>query len=374
MFNDDLDLNAANPTKIYTPESKPNWSRRRFVVSVAGLAGTLALAACGDSALVTPATTPTTLTKAPATIATLGQKMPLRVGFMPYTDHIAVPLVAEKISKDFKYSEVKTEQLQKWAPGIDKIKSGQMDVMFSFVPPIFTRFGTEEIPAKIVLLAHRNGLYIFSKTGINKPKDLKGKVFAVPDKSSNYYVMAAKFLREAGLSFQAGGDVKLVEYSLGDMGNALRNGDIDAFIQSGPTSAILEKQGVGKVLEYSANFAPNHLDCVVLMRNEIINKYPEVAQEFVTGIRKAISDFSLDKKNGNDDRLRMAAQLAAPALNADSESIYLALKQPDSAIIYSNPEPKLKDFEDLQEEWNKISPVGNDPSVEMSNFIEARFA
>jgi len=359
------------------------WTRRRFVVGAATLAGAVTLVGCGDEVGATPVATVNApvvpgLTKitALAVVSSLNQKMDLRVGYMPYTDHITVPLVVGKIGKDFKFANVKAEQFQKWVPGLDKLKAGQLDVMFTFVPPLFTRFGTEEIPAKVVLLAHRNGLYIFSKNGINKPQDLKGKIFAVPDKQSNYYVMAAKFLKQSGLTFDAGGDVKFVEYSLSDMGNALRNGDIDAFIQSGPASAVLEKQGVGKILEYSANFSPNHLDCVVLMRNEIIEKFPDVAQEFVTGTRKAISDFGLDQKNNKgavDDKLKEAARISAPFLNADMDSVYQALKQPDSAIIFSNPEPTLKDFQDLQADWNKVVSIGN-ATLNMANIIETRFA
>lgn len=189
--------------------------------------------------------------------------------------------------------------------------------------------------------------------------------------------MAAKFVRDAGLTFDAAGaDVRFVEVPLNDMGNALRNGDIDAFIQSGPQSSILVKQGVGQILSYSRDFARDHLDCVVLMRNEMIDKYPDVAQEFVTGIRKAISDFGLDQKNktGIEDKLKLAAQIAAPALNADSASVLDALKEPDSAIIFTNPEPTVKEFEDLQIEWNKIVKLDNVPSAKMSSIIETRFA
>jgi NitT/TauT family transport system substrate-binding protein len=364
--------------------TRSKWSRRRFLIGGGVLAGSVALTACGST---TPSATNSTSAIVPGassspigaanTVSKLGQKVSIKVGFMPYTDHIAVPLVADKISQDFKYGEVKTEKFQAWKPGLEKLKTGELDVMFTFVPPLFTRFGSGDYPAKVVLLAHRNGLYVFSKKGLIKPQDLKGKIFAVPDKQSNYYVMAAKYVKDAGLTYDGqGADVKFVELPLNDMGNALRNGDIDAFIQSGPQSSVLQKQGVGQVLDYSYSFAPNHLDCVVLMRNEVIQKYPDAAQEFVTGIRKAISDFGLDQKNksGIEDKLRLAAQLAAPSLNADSEAVFNALKDPEAAIIYSDPEPKLKEFQDLQADWKKIAPIGDSPQVDMSAIIETKFA
>lgn len=359
--------------------NKANWSRRRFLIGGGTLAGSVMLAACGTTAPTTNAVVPgaTSPIAAPSVISSLGQKVPIRVGFMPYTDHIAVPLLTEKISKDFKFSEVKSEKFQAWKPGVEKIKTGELDVMFTFVPPLFTRFGSGEYPAKVVLLAHRNGLYVFSKKGLTKPQDLKGKIFAVPDKQSNYFVMAAKYVQDAGLTFdKPGADVKFVEIPLNDMANALRNGDIDAFIQSGPQSSVLQQQGVGQILSYSKDFAPNHLDCVVIMRNEVIVKYPDAAQEFVTGIRKAVTDFGLDQKNksGIEEKLKLAAQLAAPSLNADSNAVFAALKEPDSAIIFSDPEPKLAEFEALQADWKKIAPLTDIPQAVMNAIIEPKFA
>jgi NitT/TauT family transport system substrate-binding protein len=359
--------------------NKSKWSRRRFLLGGGMLAGTALLTACGTAVPTSSAVVPGVISPiaAPTVVSSLGQKVPIRVGFMPYTDHIAVPLVAEKISKDFKFGEVKTEKFQGWKPGVEKIKTGELDVMFTFVPPLFTKFGTGEYPAKVVLLAHRNGLYVFSKKGLTKPQDLKGKIFAVPDKQSNYFVMAAKYVQDAGLTFdKPGADVKFVEIPLNDMANALRNGDIDAFIQSGPQSSVLRQQGVGQILSYSSDFAPNHLDCVVIMRTEIIQKFPDAAQEFVQGIRKAVSDFGLDQKNksGVEEKLKLAAQLAAPSLNADSATVLNALKEPDSAIIFSDPEPKLAEFQSLQTDWKKIAPLADIPQVNMGDIIEPKFA
>lgn len=130
-----------------------------------------------------------------------------------------------------------------------------------------------------------SALVVKKDSGIKKTEDLKGKRIAcVP--GTMHHALLLEALQRAGLD--AGEDVELLQIDFFDMGQALREGSIDAFLSGEPYPSEALLDGYGEILEYPYfDDSIGTINAAMIVREETIQKEPEKVQALVNAHVKA---------------------------------------------------------------------------------------
>src|SRR6476646_1979090 len=154
------------------------------------------------------------------------------------------------------------------------------------VAPLAIALRSQGVPIKIVYLGHRYGsAVVVQKDGpIHSVKDLKGKVLAIPSRFSDERLIVLKALKDNGMTPS---DVKLVEMSPPDVAGALAARAIDAFSMGEPYPSQAEIGGFGRVLFHAREMWPDYMSCVLVVRQDVIDRRPEAVQVQVDGIARS---------------------------------------------------------------------------------------
>src|SRR5687768_9016247 len=153
------------------------------------------------------------------------------------------------------------------------------------VAPMAIALRSQGVPIKIVYLGHRYGsAVVVHKDGpVKTVQDLRGKTIAIPTRFSDERLIIYKVLKENGMSEA---DVKLVEMAPPDVAGALATKAIDAFSMGEPFPAQAELAGFGRVLFHAREHWPDYMSCVLVAREDTIQKRPKAVQVLVDGIAR----------------------------------------------------------------------------------------
>lgn len=136
-------------------------------------------------------------------------------------------------------------------------------------------------PIKIVtsLCNKCSALVVGKDSGIEKPEDLKGKTIAyVP--GTMHHALLLEVLDRAGLDAKT--DVELVQIDFFDMGQALKEGSIDAFLSGEPYPSDALLGGYGEILSYPYfDDSIGTINAGMIVTEEMIEKEPETVQALV---------------------------------------------------------------------------------------------
>ncbi len=129
-----------------------------------------------------------------------------------------------------------------------------------------------------------------------KPEDLKGKHIAyVP--GTMHHALLLEVLKRAGLD--ADKDVELLQIDFFDMGQALREGSIDAFLSGEPYPSEALLDGYGEILEYPYfDDSIGTINAAMIVREETIREEPGKVQALVNAHVKAPGPFRRMNKSG----------------------------------------------------------------------------
>jgi len=124
-----------------------------------------------------------------------------------------------------------------------------------------------------------SALVVKKNAGIENVRDLKGKKIGyVP--GTMHEILLRETLTRNGLSPKA--DVQLLRVDFFDMGLALSNGDIDAFLSGEPFPTIAEEKGYGRILSYPYyGDAIGDINAGLLVTRTFLEKHPEKVQRLV---------------------------------------------------------------------------------------------
>ncbi len=288
-------------------------------------------------------------------------KRKLNVAYIPVTCHLACP-VTDFISR---YSLDGTLFIPRMFQGFPEIKealiSDRMQVGF-MVAPMAIALKAQGVPIQIVYLGHRYGsAFVVRKDGpIHSVRDLAGKTIAIPSRFSDERLIVFKALKQNGMS---GADVKMVEMAPPDVAGALAAGAIDAFSMGEPYPSQAELGGFGRVL-----FQPDYMSCVVVVRQDVIDKRPHAVQVLVDGIAR--SGLWLDE--GRPHREHAADFVARYYYRQRPEILRHALTEPLDRVIYTRLTPRKPDFDlvrDLMVETGVL-----DRRIAFEEYVDPRFA
>jgi NitT/TauT family transport system substrate-binding protein len=203
----------------------------------------------------------------------------VRIGFLPITDAAAL-LVAHEMGF-FKREGLESAPptlIRGWSPLVEAFSSHRFNLAHLLIPvPIWMRYGNK-FPIKITAWNHTNGsgIVVGKDSGINSPKDLGGKQFAVPFWYSIHNIISQKIMRDAGITpvikpqdaKLAPNECNLIVLQPPDMPPALAAKSIHGYCVAEPFNALGEVRAGAKMLRMTGDVWKGHPCCVVVMHEQ----------------------------------------------------------------------------------------------------------
>lgn len=284
----------------------------------------------------------------------------LKLGYLPITDHLL--LIAHAIH-DFEQLALEPVKYSSWPELAEALRVGAIDAAF-LLTPLGLALRRQQTPIKAVLLGHRNGsvLTVAAGEGIAEPAGLAGKKIAIPSRFSTHYLLLRRLLAAAGLPPEA---VTYIDMAPPEMVQALAGGRIDGFIVAEPFGAQAEIQGVGRVLTLSHTIWPDHICCVLNLREEFIQAHPAAVAELTAGLVATGLRIEADPA--------WAAAASVAYLGQAPAVIEFVLTKPPERVTYDNLFPDPVDFAATQEEMGR-SGLEEGRGVKLESYLEPSFA
>ncbi|MBZ4418405.1 ABC transporter substrate-binding protein [Myxococcus sp. RHSTA-1-4] len=235
------------------------------------------------------------------------------------------------------------------------------------VAPLAIALRSQGVPIKIVFLGHRYGSAMVVKRGgpVKTVADLKGKTIAIPSRFSDERLLLLRALKANGLGPT---DVRTLEMAPPDVAGALASDAIDGFVMGEPFPSQAEMGGFGQVLFHAREYWPDYMSCVLVVRDDIIEKRPEAVQVLVDGIAR--SGLWLDE--GQTEREYAAEFVGRYYYNQPPSLLKWALTRPLDRVRFNPLLPRKDDFElvhGLMLEYGLI-----EKPIAFEDYVDARFA
>lgn len=229
-----------------------------------------------------------------------------------------------------------------WPELKEAIIAGQIQAAM-LLAPMAMDLANKGIPVKVVALGHRSGAVIMVKkeSGYRNFGDLRGKRVAIPSRFAVDHIFVRKMMRASGLR---DGDVELVEIAPPDMPAALLAGAVEAYATGEPFGAKSEMAGYARVLYMTRDEWPNYICCVLAVRDELIQRNPQLVQLLVNHVLSAGHWLDTSPENR-----AAAAQVAAePGIfNQAAELIRFVLERPVDRVTYGDLRLIKSEFDEL---------------------------
>ncbi len=309
-------------------------------------------------------------------------KLALKMGHIQITDHLALGVLKKQIEAGKvkpKYFTLETLCMPGWNPIQDALEKGDIDGAFVLAPIAMDLFAFN-VPIKMVLLAHKNGSTFVRNANYNSDfsESLRGffkyKVVDIPHKMSIHNMLAHQFLSNIGLKPGVPGnkpiDVRFEVVPPVMMPQIMKeNENVAGFMVAEPVATNAIVKGIGDLQFLSSQMWPNHPCCVVTMRDEIVQQYPDVVYE-LTSYLVAAGKY-IDKNE------MKAAEIAVGFLDPQkkiglSVSILRRVLSDPFGIRMNDLYPVLDDFEKIQRYMHDEMGIGQ--LIDVEKFIDLRFA
>ncbi len=247
----------------------------------------------------------------------------LAVGFLPVTCHLTCP-VTDFASKTSRTTRFESQRFTDFPTVVETLKSGRLDATF-MIAPLAMKLREQGVGVRIAYLGHRDGSTVIVRKDLvaTSLKDLRGRVFAIPSKYSNQYLVIRKLMNDEGVDPAT---IKFVELPPPDMPGALAAKAIDAYFVGEPHAARAELDGSGRVLYHAKDIWPHFISCVLVVTDRLIAERPAVVRDLVRGIAES-------GEWAETHRLD-AARVVAPYFRQDEALIRYVLTQPADRVSY----------------------------------------
>ena len=290
----------------------------------------------------------------------------LNVAYIPVTCHLACP-VTDFISEHSLDGHLFIPKMFQGFPEIkEALIANRMQAGF-VVAPLAIALRAQGVPIKIVYLGHRYGSsVVVQKDGpVKSVKDLVGRTVAIPSRFSDERLIVLKALRENGVDPKS---VKLVEMAPPDVAGALAVKAIDAFSMAEPFPTQAEMGGYGRILFQAREYWPDYISCVLIVRQDLIDKRPQAVQVLVDGIARS----GLWLEEGKPHREYAADFVGRYYFHQSPEVLRWALTKPLDRVMFEPLSPLRRDFELVQRLMIESGVLEKEMPFE--DIVDARFA
>lgn len=302
----------------------------------------------------------------------MANKIELKIAHLPITDHLILGITKYKLEKEmeaFQYLTPKIIPMTDWNSIGDAVTAGEVDIAFILAPYAMEIYNQLK-NIRLILLSHKSGSVIVAnkKANVKSLEDFKGKTVLIPYHLSMHHMLLDQLLRERGLEPGIGKDVKFEVIAPSQIPEVIswdEKGEIGGYIVAEPYGAQVIAEGNGELLYLSKDIWPKHPCCVVIARDELIQKYPDAINEFVTSLVKSGKSIKAQPEN--------AAKIGAVFLNQKYEVIHQVLSDPADRLETTELFPVLNDLEKMQNYLTStISAMSN--KIDLEKFCDLQFA
>lgn len=294
------------------------------------------------------------------------EKRKIVVGYIPVTCQLTCP-VTDYISK---YSENGEMFLPRMFQGFPEIKealiSNKIQAAF-IVAPLAIALAAQGVPIKVVYLGHRYGsALVVRKNGpVKNVTDLHGRTVAIPSRFSDERLILFRAMQLSGMKPDS---IHMVEMAPPDVAGALQAGAIDGFVMGEPFPSQAEMAGFGRVLFQAREYWPDYMSCILVVRQDLIDKRPQTVQVLVDGIAR--SGLWLDKsKPHREDAADFVGRYyyrQKPAL------LRWALTHPMDRVTYNTLAPREGDFDMVRDMMIQTGVLNK--KIPFNAYTDTRFA
>ncbi len=300
----------------------------------------------------------------------MANKPTIKIGHLKLTDHLVLGVTKDRLDKGeekFENLVLETQNFVGWNPLKDALKDGSIDAAFILAPLAMDLFSAG---AKIhlTLFGHRDGSVIIknNRAKIEKIEDFKGKTVLIPHYLSIHHLIIDRLLREKGLTVGVGKDVVFETVAPSEIPDIIawdEDGKVGGFIVAEPYASQVVLAGDGEEFALSKDIWPKHPCCILVMKDEIIGKFPDAVQELTNSFVQ--SGFFIEKNP------KAAAEIGSRFLDQKLEVVdrVLSLKHVSTGELYPSAEP----LEAMQNYLTKVIPVMTS-KIDLEKFIDTRFA
>ncbi len=284
----------------------------------------------------------------------------LKVGFLPVTCHLTCP-VTDFASKTSKTTRFESQRFTDFPTIVESIKGGRLEATF-MIAPLAMKLREQGVPVKIVYLGHRDGstVIVAKDNPARDLRDLRGKVFAIPSKYSNQYLVIRKLMDDQGVGEN---EIRFVELPPPDMPGALAAKAIDAYFVGEPHAAKAELDGTGRVLYHAKDIWPHFISCVLVVHEKLIREHPEIVRDLVRGIAES-------GEWAENHRLE-AAKVVSPYFRQDEKLVRYVLTQPPDRVSYRMLTPTDEDLQQIEDMALKAGILTK--PISMQDLVDRQF-
>jgi NitT/TauT family transport system substrate-binding protein len=302
----------------------------------------------------------------------MADKVNLKVAHLKITDHLVLGITQDKVKKgveEFKHLNLQSEAMMGWQQVANSLKEGKVDAAFILAPTAMDLYKAG-LKAKLILFSHRAGSVLITnkKAHIKTINDFKGKVVIIPYQLSVHYMLLHKLCSEAGVEPGAGKDVQLEVMAPMQMVEAIQyddEGEIAGFIVAEPFASQAVAEGYGEEFSLSKDIWPEHPCCVLVVRDEMIEKNPDAVHELTTSLVKSGKFI--------DASTTIAARVGSEFLGQKAEVIRRVLTEPADRITTANLFPVIEDLAKIQDYMHGKMGVMKD-KIDLEKFVDTQFA
>lgn len=260
----------------------------------------------------------------------------LKVGFLPVTCHLTCP-VTDFATRTSHGARFESELFMDFPTMVESMKAGRLEATF-MIAPLAMKLREQGLPVRILYLGHRDGSQVMVRKDLpaKSLRDLSGKVFAIPSKYSNQYLVISKLMEDQGV---AQDKIRFVEMPPPDMPGALAAKAIDAYFVGEPHCAKAELDGSGRVLYYAKDIWPHFISCVLVAHEKLIRERPAIVRDLVRGIAES-------GEWAETHRLA-AAKVASPYFRQDEQVVRFVLTKPPDRVSYRMLNPSDEEMQKI---------------------------
>src|SRR6202522_2823532 len=293
-------------------------------------------------------------------------KRKITVAYIPVTCQLTCP-VTDYISKFSDNGEIFLPRLFQGFPEIkEALISNKVQAAF-IVAPLAIALVAQGVPIKVVYLGHRYGsAVVVRKDGpIKTVPDLRGRTVAIPSRFSDERLLLFRAMKVWGMK---PGDLKMVEMAPPEVSGALAAGAIDGFSMGEPFPSQAEMSGFGRVLFQAREYWPDYMSCILVVRQDLIDRRPEVVQPLVEGIARSGLWFTTSKPH----RLDASDFVGRFYYNQKPALLRWALTKPMDRVTYSPLAPRKPDFDMVRDLMIETGVLNK--KIEFSEYTDTRFS
>jgi len=139
-----------------------------------------------------------------------------------------------------------------------------------------------------------------------------------------------------------------------------------------PFGTEAQDEGIGDLLMLTREILPHHVDCIVVLKQEVLQQHPQAVQKWVASLIKAGAWIEQDK---NLNQARDVARLTSKGYLPYSEAVIArGLQDPVERIPFNDLEPKPVDLQKILEisvQAGILMPMSLDGCIDPAPYQQA---